>query len=150
MHIQVKAFSEQVFRNLQEDYAHRDDAGLDIRALVTSDLRVPPKSMARIPTGIALYPMPVSGRVVGLLLPRSGLASKSIYLANAIGVIDQGYQGEIEVLIKNDSDNEITITNGMKIAQLVFVPVLHPEFRPVERFSTTTDRGESGFGSSGD
>jgi dUTP pyrophosphatase len=83
-------------------------------------------------------------------LPRSGTGTKGLVLANTIGLIDSDYQGEIKVTIINRNiDGYIVIEPYMRIAQLVFIPVIHPEIKEVIEFSDKTGRSNNGFGSTG-
>jgi dUTP pyrophosphatase len=124
---------------------HPGDAGLDLRA--NADVEVLPGERAMIPTGVAVA---IPEGHAGLVLPRSGLASKrGLTLANAPGLIDAGYRGEVIVSVANlDRGESVKITRGDRIAQLVVVAVPHVE--PVW-VGTLPDsrRGEGGFGSTG-
>lgn len=138
------------FRRLDPDVplpsaAHEGDAGLDLRAWV--DLVVEPGRRAMVPTGLAVA-IPESH--AGLVLPRSGLASRAgLTLANAPGLIDAGYRGELIVAMVNlDPDEPVKISRGDRIAQLVVVPFAPVEPVAVDELSPT-GRGEGGFGSSG-
>lgn len=84
--------------------------------------------------------------------PRSGLALKQgITVLNAPGTIDSDYQGECNVILINHSDNMLQIVPGTRIAQFVFVEnVVQAEFEKVESFDEQTERGDGGFGHSGD
>ena len=125
--------------------AHGGDAGLDLRA--AEPAKVAPGERAMIPTGLAVA---IPDGHAGLVLPRSGLASKQgLTLANAPGLIDAGYRGEVVVAVVNlDRDQAVTIEAGDRIAQLVVValPQVAPAF--VDELPDT-QRGEGGFGSSG-
>lgn len=95
--------------------------------------------------------LPPYMELVGLIRPRSGLAAKHGIEIGA-GVIDQSYQGEIRVVMRNLGKEPVTFTQGDRIAQMLIIPVISPsklEFQIVEAFKTTTERGEKGFGSSG-
>jgi dUTP pyrophosphatase len=125
--------------------AHDGDAGLDLRALEPATIE--PGERARVRTGIAIELPPGHA---GLVLPRSGLAARhGIALVNAPGLIDEGYRGELQVLLLNtDREEAFRVEPGDRIAQLVVVPVAAAE--PVERASLAQAmRGERGFGSSG-
>lgn len=102
-----------------------------------------------IPTGFALF----SNRadVIGLILPRSGLGHKQgLVLGNTIGVVDGDYQEQWFVSAWNrGQQDEIIINPGDRIVQVLFVPVYHPTFNAVNEFSSTTERGLGGFGSTG-
>jgi dUTP pyrophosphatase len=138
------------FRRLRERVelpaaAHPGDAGLDLRAADSAE--VAPGERAMIPTGLAVA---IPDGHAGLVLPRSGLASKQgLTLANAPGLIDAGYRGEVIVAVVNlDREHAVTIEAGDRIAQLVVValPSVTPAF--VEGLPASP-RGEGGFGSSG-
>jgi dUTP pyrophosphatase len=125
--------------------AHDGDAGFDLRS--TIEVEVKPGERAMVPTGLAVA---IPEGFAGLVLPRSGLASKQgLTLANAPGLIDAGYRGEITCAVVNlDRDTPVRIARGDRIAQLVIVAV--PEVRPgwVEELPGS-GRGTGGFGSSG-
>jgi len=125
--------------------AHERDAGLDLHALEPSTLA--PGERARVRTGLAIELPPGHA---GLVLPRSGLAARhGIALVNAPGLIDEGYRGELQVLLLNtDRHAAFAIAAGDRIAQLVIVPVALVE--PVEAHELgEAARGAGGFGSSG-
>jgi dUTP pyrophosphatase len=125
--------------------AHPGDAGLDLRS--AADVDVQPGERALVPTGLAVA---IPDRHAGFVLPRSGLASRvGLTLANAPGLIDSGYRGEIVCAVVNlDRDSAVRIERGDRIAQLVVValPDVDPEF--VDALPGSA-RGEGGFGSSG-
>jgi dUTP pyrophosphatase len=125
--------------------AYPGDAGLDLYALEDSELA--PGERARIRTGIAIEIPP--GRA-GLVLPRSGLAARhGIALVNAPGLIDEGYRGELQVLLLNtDRAAPFRLSAGDRIAQLVLVAVEAPEVLEVDELASS-ERGAGGFGSSG-
>jgi dUTP pyrophosphatase len=125
--------------------AHPGDAGLDLRSIV--DVEVGPGERALLPTGLAVA---IPEGHAGLVLPRSGLASRhGLTLANAPGLIDAGYRGEVTVSVVNlDRSEAVSVTGGDRIAQLVIVEI--PEIRPTwaERLAPSS-RGVGGFGSTG-
>lgn len=125
--------------------AREGDAGLDLAA--NADLAVGPGERALVPTGLAVAIPPGHA---GLVLPRSGLASRrGLTLANAPGLIDSGYRGEVTVAVVNlDRREPVEIHRGDRIAQLVVVPIAEVEPAEVEELPTTV-RGSAGFGSSG-
>lgn len=124
---------------------HPGDAGLDLRA--AEGVTVKPGERAMVPTGVAVA---IPEGHAGLVLPRSGLASKKgLTLANAPGLIDAGYRGEVVCAVVNlDPHEAVEIAAGDRIAQLVIVAV--PETSPVfvEELPEST-RGAGGFGSTG-
>lgn len=125
--------------------AHRGDAGADLFA--TTDVVLAPGERALVGTGIALA-LPLG--TVGLVHPRSGLAAREgLSIVNAPGTIDADYRGEVKVcLINLDRDTPITITRGMRIAQLVIQRVELVDFVEVDELDETV-RGEGGHGSTG-
>lgn len=128
-------------------YATMGSAGLDLPACLDEPLSIPPGARVTIPTGIAIE-IPFK-HIVGLVFPRSGLATKhGISLANAVGVIDSDYKGEIIVAVYNQSDREYIVKPGERVAQLLFMPVFHAVFEPVEELAES-NRGKGGFGSTG-
>jgi dUTP diphosphatase len=125
--------------------AHPGDAGLDLRAAI--DVEVGPGERAMVPTGVAVA---IPEGHAGLVLPRSGLASRQgLTLANAPGLIDAGYRGELTCALVNlDRTEAVKVLRGDRIAQLVIVAI--PAIRPswVEELPVSS-RGEGGFGSTG-
>jgi dUTP pyrophosphatase len=126
-------------------YQHQGDAGLDLPSRI--DVTLEPGERATIPTGIAVA-IPVG--YAGLVLPRSGLASKhGIALVNSPGLIDAGYRGEISVvMINTDKHNTFHVSRGDRIAQLMIQRSEASVIRLVETLDTTA-RGAGGFGSTG-
>ncbi len=124
---------------------HPGDAGLDLRSAI--DVVVEPGERVMIPTGVAVA---IPDGHAGLVLPRSGLASKhGLTMANAPGLIDAGYRGEVICAAVNlDREEPVKILVGDRIAQLVVVAL--PEVEPgwVEELPES-HRGEAGFGSTG-
>lgn len=126
-------------------YAHPGDAGLDLYA--RGPVALAPGERAVVPTGIAVA-VPVG--CVGLVHPRSGLAARyGVSLVNAPGTVDEGYRGEIKVIVVNlDRREPVRLERGERIAQLVIQrvePVHVVEVDALDR----TPRGTGGFGSSG-
>jgi dUTP pyrophosphatase len=125
--------------------AHPGDAGLDLRSAV--DVEVGPGERAMIRTGLAVA---IPEGHAGLVLPRSGLASRhGLTMANAPGLIDAGYRGEVICAVVNlDREEPVKVSRGDRIAQLVVVPVA--ELEPVWADELPRSRrGDRGFGSSG-
>jgi dUTP pyrophosphatase len=125
--------------------AHPGDAGLDLASRV--DVEVPAGERAMVPTGVAVA---IPEGHAGLVLPRSGLASRhGLTLANAPGLIDAGYRGEITCAVVNlNRSVPVRIVRGDRIAQLVIVAV--PDVQPEWADELPeSPRGTGGFGSSG-
>lgn len=110
-------------------------------------VRLYPGSTKLISTGIAVHI--ADPGIAAIILPRSGLGTSGLVLANTVGLIDADYQGPIIVAAWNRSNHPIDITPGHKFAQMVFVPIIRPEFEVVSDFSVRTLRGSGGFGSTG-
>ena len=126
-------------------YAHEGDAGLDL--LAAGDVTLRPGDRLAIPTGIAVA---IPQGFAGFVHARSGRALKEgLALANAPGLIDSGYRGEIKVIVVNlDPRSVIDVKRGEKIAQLVIQRVESADVEEVEDLDETP-RGEGGFGSTG-
>lgn len=126
-------------------YAYAGDAGLDIRANASCDLA--PFERVLIPTGLAIA---IPEGYAGFVQPRSGLAIKQGFtVLNTPGLIDSHYRGELKVIAINlDSHETIHVERGDRIAQLVIQAVPVVTLREVNALDET-DRGSSGFGSSG-
>ena len=125
--------------------AYNGDAGVDLRSVERIVLK--PQEHAMVATGLAIA---LPEGYAGFVLPRSGLAAKhGISIVNAPGLIDSNYRGELKVILLNtDPDHSFTIEIGDRIAQLIVMPVPTINFEQVEEL-TESQRGESGFGSSG-
>ncbi|WP_019625941.1 dUTP diphosphatase [Thioalkalivibrio sp. ALJT] len=122
-------------------------AGVDLRAMIEAPLTLEPGAAELIPTGLAIH-IDNPG-YAGMILPRSGLGHKhGLVLGNLVGLIDADYQGPLMVSCWNRGANPYTLEVGERLAQLVIVPVIRPQFRVVADFAET-DRGSGGFGSSG-
>jgi len=123
-------------------------AGADFHACCPDGpIIVGPGETRRIGTGIAMFIGSPAWALV--LMPRSGLGSKGIILANSVGLIDSDFQGEIGIMIYNRSSTPFEIQHGDRIAQGCFMPVEQASFIEVEEFSHDTVRGTGGFGSTG-
>jgi dUTP pyrophosphatase len=125
-------------------YAHEGDVGLDLFS--TSKIVIQPGKSALISTGISIQLPP---ETEAQIRPRSGLALKhQVTVLNSPGTIDQGYRGEIGVILINHGKLPFQVEIGMKIAQMVIKPVLSVKVRNVEQLDETP-RGAGGFGSTG-
>lgn len=127
-------------------YATPGAAGMDAVSALSQDLVLAPGERAAVPTGIA---MAIPDGYEVQVRPRSGLAFKhGLTVANAPGTIDSDYRGELKVILINLGPDLVTITRGMRIAQLVPAAVTRARLMIVESLDDTT-RGTGGFGSTG-
>lgn len=127
-------------------------AGIDLHACIQEPIQLEPQAPAvLIPSGIAI--LMNDPHMVGFLLARSGLGhKKGLILGQSVGTIDADYANEIFIsawLRTPPGSDPFTINPGDRIAQMVFVPVLRPAFEVVSEFSSATQRGLGGFGSTG-
>ncbi|UPS92516.1 MULTISPECIES: dUTP diphosphatase [unclassified Bizionia] len=121
-------------------------AGMDLRANLSESRVLKPLERSIVGTGLFIE-LPVG--VEAQVRPRSGLAAKKgITVLNAPGTIDADYRGEIGVILVNLSNEDFTIENGERIAQLVIAKHERAEWMTVNELSET-DRGAGGFGSTG-
>ncbi len=129
-------------------YQSAHAAGFDLLAAVPADVPLTLISGARalVPTGIAIA-LPDGHEAQ--VRPRSGLAARhGLTVLNAPGTIDADYRGEIQVLLINLGSEPVTITRGMRVAQLVIAPVVRAHIVDVASLDETS-RGSGGFGSTG-
>lgn len=126
------------FGGKMPERAHYNDAGLDCFA--TTQKTIEPGFRAKVPLGFGLA---LPDGYVAFLLPRSSLNAKGVRVE--IGTIDAGYRGEIQAVVVNDTNESITIEKGMKIAQLVCMPITYIDLVK----DLDNDRGSGGFGSTG-
>jgi len=130
----------------QSDWA----AGIDLRACLPAPLALEPGTAAvLIATGLSVSMG--SQHMVAFALPRSGLGHKhGLVLGQSVGTIDADYHGEIFISAwLRPGMPPYTVQPGDRIAQLVFLPILRPEFAVVEAFTSGSVRGSAGFGSTG-
>ena len=125
------------------EYKTKGAAGSDLKCAL--DIVLHPGSNQMVATGVSLA---IPEGFVGLIFPRSGLATKGITLKNSVGVIDCDYRGEIMVSLINNSYDVVTLNTGDRIAQIVFLPVTQFPFISVDKLPETA-RGTGGFGSTG-
>lgn len=169
MRIELKILNKQFYNeesngmllNSLPGYQTLGSAAIDL--VCTEDLTLYPGETKLISTGIAVH---IGSGVhstsffsyAGLILPRSGLGTKGLILANTIGLIDEDYQGELMVSALNrneytsqtlDVTKSVSLRAGDRFAQLMIIPVIKAEFGVVEEFSSSTNRGEGNFGSTG-
>ncbi|GAB6167763.1 dUTP diphosphatase [Clostridium carnis] len=126
------------------NFAHEGDAGLDLYSV--EEIIINPSETGFVRTGIQIeLPKQTEGQV----RPRSGLALKhGITVLNTPGTIDEGYRGELGIILINHGKNPFKVEKGMKIAQMLVKPVWAVDVTEVEELSDS-ERGNGGFGSTG-
>ncbi len=129
-------------------YATNGSAAMDLRACIAESVTIPPKGRKLIGTGLAVNMNDPT--IAAYVSSRSGLSLKNgVRVHQGFGLIDSDYHGEIGVILANDTDEPFVVQKGDRIAQLMFVPVIQVELDFIEEFSSVTERGEGGFGSTG-
>jgi dUTP pyrophosphatase len=146
--VQMRVLDPRLGRDFPlPDYATAGSAGMDLRAMIDSQLTLAPGDTSLIPTGIAIHIG--DPELCAVILPRSGLGHKhGFVLGNLVGLIDADYQGPLMVSGWNRSSTAFTIAPGDRIAQLVFMPVARVGLRVVNEFADSA-RGSGGFGHTG-
>ena len=130
------------------DYQTSGSAGIDLLACLDEPMTIQPGDTELIPSGIAVYIRDPS--LAAVLLPRSGLGhKKGLVLGNLVGLIDSDYQGQVFISCWNRGKENCVIEPGMRLAQMVFLPIQQVNFNLVESFEES-DRGEGGFGHTGE
>lgn len=130
----------------EPSYGSEFAAGADLYACEDSEITIKAGETKLIHTGLA---MEIPEGYAGLIYARSGIATKrGLAPANKVGVIDSDYRGEIMVSLYNHSNEDQTIAQNERVAQLVITPFLKVEYNQTESLSDTV-RGEGGFGSTG-
>ena len=126
------------------NFAHKGDAGMDLYSI--EEVVIPASESKLIKTGISIaLPKNTEAQV----RPRSGLALKhSVTVLNTPGTIDEGYRGEIGVILINHGKEDFTVNKNMKIAQMVVKPIYDINILEVSNLDDT-ERGNGGFGSTG-
>jgi dUTP pyrophosphatase len=124
--------------------AYSGDAGVDLAACERVELG--PGERALVPTGLAVA---IPDGYAGFVQPRSGLAARNgLTIVNTPGLVDSGYRGELQVILLNtDRERPFVVEPGMRIAQLLVVPVAELELEEVDELPAS-ERGVRGFGSS--
>ena len=125
-------------------YARPGDAGMDLCSV--ESLVIPAGGRSLVRTGLK---MALPAGYEAQVRPRSGLALKrGVTVLNTPGTIDEGYRGEIGVVLANFGDEDFRVETGDRIAQMVIAPVTRAEISETDELDAT-DRGEGGFGSTG-
>tara|TARA_B100001250_G_scaffold397517_1_gene404693 strand:- start:5400 stop:5837 length:438 start_codon:yes stop_codon:yes gene_type:complete len=128
------------------NYKTKGSSGMDLMAFIEKPIIIKPKESALIPTGISIA-IPDDTEVQ--IRPRSGLAAKSnIGVLNAPGTIDSDYRGEIKIILFNHGNQNFTVKNNDRVAQMVLTPIIKITFEEVDELPETL-RGSGGFGSTG-
>ena len=146
--IQIKLIDKRLGNKfMMPNYATEGSAGLDLCACIDETLTINPSDTILISAGFAIHI--ADNSYAAMLLPRSGLGHKyGIVLGNLTGLIDSDYQGEIFVSCWNRGNTSFKINPGDRIAQMIIVPVVQPDFEFVDSFNETI-RGSGGFGHTG-
>lgn len=118
------------------------DVGNDV--FTRTEATIPAHTTMRIPLGFGLK---LPAGTMAVVMNRSGVSLKGLHCSNA--PVDPGYRGEIHAIVENLTNEDITLEAGFKIAQIVLVPVIIPQFVTPAEISEMAVRGTQGFGSSG-
>ncbi len=128
-------------------YSSAFASGADVKADLENEVTLNPGERKLIPTGVYLD-IPVGFEAQ--IRPRSGLALRyGVTVLNTPGTIDSDYRGEVKILLINLGEEPYIVHDRDRIAQIVFSPVIQAEFIQKKELSVT-DRGEGGFGSTGE
>ena len=146
--IDVKIIDQRILNDFGiPSYQTDGSAGIDLKACISQAIELAPGETELIPSGIAIHIN--DPNLAAVILPRSGLGHKhGLVLGNLVGLVDSDYQGQIFISCWNRGNNPILIEPGLRLAQMVFLPVEQVEFRIVEEFNVS-QRGEGGFGHTG-
>ncbi|AGF48235.1 dUTP pyrophosphatase [Candidatus Kinetoplastibacterium oncopeltii TCC290E] len=150
--IEIKILDDRIIKlwgtpTYQTDLA----AAIDLYACIDNTIKIKPGNPAQLlSSGISIHMN--DKNMMAMILPRSGLGhKKGLVLGNTAGVIDADYSGTILMSVWNrntvESNIDIEIVPGERIAQMIFLPIIRPSFKIVENFSSQNPRGERGFGS---
>jgi len=127
-------------------YKTNGASGMDLIAFINKPINIKSKTSSLIPTGLSVA---FSKDYEIQIRPRSGLAAKNnISVLNTPGTIDSDYRGEIKVILYNHGNDDFTINNGDRIAQMILAPVVKIELEEINSLPETI-RGKGGFGSTG-
>ena len=129
-------------------YKTPGSAGLDLIACIEEPIVIPSGKNVLIGTGLAVNIQDPG--LVAVVASRSGLCLNSqVRVGQGLGIVDSDYHGEIGVILHNDGQDDYVVQPGERIAQLLFMPVVQVDFKIVDTFTTSTDRGTGGFGHTG-
>ena len=128
------------------EYKTSGASGMDLIAFLKSSINIKPKKSSLIPTGLSVA---FSEDYEIQIRPRSGLAAKkNVSVLNTPGTIDSDYRGEIKIIIYNHGNEDFSINNGDRVAQMILAPVVKMELEETLDLPETI-RGIDGFGSTG-
>lgn len=142
-------------------YGSDGAAAVDVIANIDKPITLKAGETVKIPTGIYMD-MTETPDLCAIAMPRSGLGSKGLVLANTIGLLDNDYQGQAMIVAFNRNPAvvmngmgvaagpSLTIEPGMRLAQVMFTRFERVSFEVQEQFDSETERGEGGFGSTGE
>ena len=140
--LRIKKLSE---RAVMPSYGSASAAGADLYS-AEDEIVIRAGETKLVHTGLS---MEIPEGYVGLIYARSGIASKrGLAPSNKVGVIDSDYRGEVKVALINNSKTDYTVMPGERIAQMMFVPIIRPQFSVTDTLSET-ERGDGGFGHTG-
>lgn len=149
MKLKIKALNEFVreyFCDLEKSANETTDSGLDLP--VYEDIVVPAKKLGHtINLGVKIEPEKNNGGYY--LYPRSSISKTSLRMSNSVGIIDEGYRGEIMAKVDNLSDKDYVVTKGTRLFQICSPDLKSIQYTLVESIDEDTLRGEGGFGSTG-
>lgn len=132
--------------NFMPKYHTKESAGLDLHCNNENDIIIKPHESCKIHTGLKLE---IPEGYFGLIVPRSSTGTKlNLMLENSCGIIDSDYRGEVVMFMYNYGNSDVEIKRGDRLCQLILVPYLKADIVKVKKLSNT-ERGESGFGSTG-
>ncbi|MBA2610393.1 MAG: dUTP diphosphatase [Bacteroidetes bacterium] len=142
--LQIKVINQS--KHALPEYATIQAAGLDLKANITEAIILKPLQRQLVPTGLFIE---LPNSYEAQIRPRSGLAFKNgITVLNSPGTIDADYRGEVKVLLVNLSNEDFTINDGERIAQMVIAKHEQVSWQQVSVLEES-NRGEGGFGSTG-
>jgi dUTP pyrophosphatase len=124
------------------EYALDSDAGFDLKSI--ENVSIFPFDQKKVSTGIAIE---VPEGYVGIVRDRAGIVQK-MNVHTVAGTFDSGFRGEVSIMLVNMNDKTVEIEKGMRIAQIILVPIVKAKIVEVKKLSQT-ERGERGFGSTG-
>ena len=144
--VKVKVNYQNNSNNPDLSHKYMDDSGMDMRANISSPIKLSPLKRTLVPTGIH-FELPESFEIQ--IRPRSGLAAKNgVTVLNTPGTVDRGYNGEIKIILINLGDEDFIINHGDRIAQAVISPVITGRWSKLKKVDSlvTTERSSGGSG----